>query len=544
MNAGLPGPVVTATITGTGVLTVWGLDPTPRVLDEGAPPAARNALVNLLHTAAQDRGQVVCAAARTPAGPWYFACNPHGVIAPLDPAHFTAVTLPDLDTPIVLAGAAAVFAAAAGSPPAAMLALASDPDPAIRAEALAELATWPDDPTPVADAELPADRLELLASCQLGWVRVGVAANPGTGHTALVHLVTDDDPQVLATLAARFDLPADLLVQLASNPDPTVAAELARNPGAAFLLEPQPVPTTHGDEADNEGQATPIRSVNGLPTGITSVRPADDHDLVADVESATTAPDAQGQRAPDTVAVALDHQTTNPTYPAPGQDPRTPAAAAAAPALSRFPRRALGLVSAAAAVILLAVGGWTVVSALASDPTPAAAGTVSATVPWNGMSLPTGPDGPDDPGGPVAAGFAHTELGAAMAAAHLSVRIDPYAGPASFEPTITTQTFGGDPAALLGATRDRYDTAAARAGITDGGPIPTSTGQILGWSTGGWAPDYPTTVHLLVTSPDGTDTDYAIGVVWVDGDYQLLDPTRDDTFTTSPAADAGTYRRF
>ena len=72
----------------------------------------------------------------------------------------------------------------------------------------------------------------------------------------------------------------------------------------------------------------------------------------------------------------------------------------------------------------------------------------------------------------------------------------------------------------------------------------TSTGQILGWSIDGWTPDAPTTVHLLVTGPDGTDTDYAIGVVWVDGDYQLLDPTRDDTFTTSPAADAGTYRRF
>ena len=257
MNAGLPGPVVTATITGTGVLTVWGLDPTPRVLDEGAPPAARNALVNLLHTAAQDRGQVVCAAARTPAGPWYFACNPHGVIAPLDPAHFTAVTLPDLDTPIVLAGAAAVFAAAAGSPPAAMLALASDPDPAIRAEALAELATWPDDPTPVADAELPADRLELLAGCHLGWVRVGVAANPGTGHTALVRLVADDDPQVLATLAGRFDLPVDLLVQLATTGDPHVQAELARNPSAAFLTADQTVPSGQGDEIADDGRATP-----------------------------------------------------------------------------------------------------------------------------------------------------------------------------------------------------------------------------------------------------------------------------------------------
>ena len=231
-----------------------------------------------------------------------------------------------------------------------------------------------------------------------------------------------------------------------------------------------------------------------------------------------------------------------PPPPPVGAGTPIPTAAAADPTHPRFPRRAVGVLVAAAAVVALAVGGWAVVSTLAPDPAPAA--SVTSTVPWNGMSLPIGPDGPTDPGGAVAAGFENTELGAALAAAHLSVRIDPYAGPTSFEPTITTQTFGGDPAALLGATRDRYDTAAARAGITDGGPIPTSTGQILGWSTDGWAPDAPTTVHLLVTSPDGTDTDYAIGVVWVDGDYQLIDPTRDDTFTTSPAADAATYRRF
>ena len=536
MNAGLPGPVVTATITGTGVLTVWGLDPTPRVLDEGAPPAARNALVNLLHTAAQDRGQVVCAAARTPAGPWYFACNPHGVIAPLDPAHFTAVTLPDLDTPIVLAGAAAVFAAAAGSPPAAMLALASDPDPAIRAEALTELATWPDDPTPVADAELPADRLELLASCQLGWVRVGVAANPGTGHTALVRLVADDDPQVLVTLAGRFDLPVDLLVQLATTGDPHVQAELARNPSAAFLTADQPVPSGQGDGIADDGRTTPIHGVTGQPTWttwpLTPGLPQDHPDLVATLETAIAARDAHAQKGPATVAVALDQQTTTPT-----QVPQDTTAAAAAPARTRLPRRALGLLGAAAAVVLLAVGGYAAVSTLDTDPAPTA--SAASTAAWNGMSLPAGPDGPTDPAGDVAAGFAHSELGAAMAAAHLSVRIDPFAGPASFEPTITNQTDGGDPGALLAATNDRYATLGG-----DGGPIPTTTGQITGWRIDGWTPDAPTTVHLRVASPAGTATDYGIAVVWVDGDYVLVDPTSADTFTTRPADDPTTYRSF
>ena len=190
---------------------------------------------------------------------------------------------------------------------------------------------------------------------------------------------------------------------------------------------------------------------------------------------------------------------------------------------------------------LLTVGGYAAVSTLAADtdPAPTAAAASTSTVSWNGMALPAGPDGPTDPGGDVATGFARTELGAAMAAAHLSVRIDPYAGPASFEPTITTQTHGGDPGALLAATHDRYTALGG-----DGGPIPTTTGQITGWRIDGWTPDTPTTVHLRVTGPAGAATDYGIAVVWVDGDYALVDPTRADTFTTRPADDPTSYRSF
>ncbi len=503
MTAGRPDLVLTATISPVGVLTVWGLDPSPQVLDADTPHLARNALINLLHDQARTAGQPVSAAARTPAGPWYFACDTTGVTTQLDEAQFCGVDLPDLAPDTVAAGAAAVFAAAAACPPVAMLILATDPEPAIRAEALLELATWPDDPTQVADAELPADRLERLASCHLAWVRVGVAANPGTGPDTLARLAGDPDPQVLATLAARFDLPAALIVMLARTPEPSVQAQLRRNPAAQFLYCPTAPPATP-DDAPPPAVAPPL---DGPPAG--------------------TGPAVAGPVAPPPAPVVAGTPI--------------PTAAAADPTHPRSPRRAVGVLVAAAAVVALTGGGWAAVSALAPAPAPA---SVTSTVPWNGMSLPTGPDGPTDPGGPVATGFENTELGAAMAAAHLSVRIDPYAGPASFEPTITTQTFGGDPAALLGATRARYDTAAARARIRDGGPIPTSTGQIIGWSTDGWAPDAPTTVHLLVTGADGTDTDYAIAVVWVDGDYQLIDPTRADTFTTRPAADAGTYRRF
>jgi hypothetical protein len=281
--------------------------------------------------------------------------------------------------------------------------------------------------------------------------------------------------------------------------------------------------------------------VPGLPawtsSRLTPGRPEDHPDLVASVETSLVAPrpttsDARAQKVPATVAVALDQQTTTPT-----QAPQDTTAAAAAPAPTRLPRRALGLLGATAAVVLLAVGGYTAVTTLGTDPAPTASATATAS--WNGMALPAGPDGPTDPAGDVASGFARTELGAAMAAAHLSVRIDPYAGPASFEPTISNQTYGGDPGALLAATRDRYTALGG-----DGGPIPTTTGQITGWRIDGWTPDAPTTVHLRVAGPSGTATDYGIAVVWVDGDYALVDPTRADTFTTRPADDPTSYRSF
>ena len=260
--------------------------------------------------------------------------------------------------PVALAGAAAVFAAAAASPPAAMLALATDPDPTIRDRALAELATWPDDPTPVADAELPADRLERLAGCHLAWVRVGVAANPGTGHTALVDLVSDDDPMVAAALAARFDLAPDLLVLLARNPDPTVQAELARNPAATFLTQR----TTLPDGAT--GATAPTHPDEPLldPTLITAAHPVgvgsdDGTNRVAAGAAAVAARDLQGPEVPPITT-----------------------AAAAAPAPTRLPRRALGVLGAAAAVVLLAVGGYAAVTTLGTDPAPTACGVRDGAV--------------------------------------------------------------------------------------------------------------------------------------------------------------------
>jgi hypothetical protein len=282
-------------------------------------------------------------------------------------------------------------------------------------------------------------------------------------------------------VAARFDLDPEITEFLARDPEPVVRAELGRNPAAAFLSEPRPA-------------------------------------AIAVLE-----PEPAASQTGDGNAADGGPETRDPG-PTPG------------------PRSTWRIVAATTALMLMAGGGYaTVNQARESQIVTAAA---SASVPWNGMSLPTGPDGPEDPAGPVAEGFAHTELGAAMAAAHLSVRIDPYAGPASFAPTISERTFGGDSTALLAATQDRYEAAAARANLKDDGPIPTSTGQIGGWRIDQWSPDSPATVHLLVTAPDGDLLDYKVDVVWVDGDYLLIDPTRADQLVVTPDPDPSTYRSF
>lgn len=495
---------VTATITAVGVLTVWGASGDPLVVDEGVPAAARNALINLLAALAADRGRPVPAAVRTPAGPWYLAVDPGGRCIPLDPADPAvaplAAALPELDQATALAGREAVLAAAAAGPPQATLALASDPDPAVRALAQAELQTWADDAGVVAEAALPPGRLEVLARSPLAWVREGVASNPCTGPDALAGLVDDPDPAVRAALAARFDLDPAAAALLAGDRDELVLTALSRNPGAGWLAgtpSAVPVPAQPAGTAAAAGPAEPVHP--------------------SDMDTAGTADPVP--------AVGVDDGDTGPRR----------LARARPGGRGALPRRAA---AAAAAAGVLALGGYAAAATWPSPATPSAVRTAD----WNGMQLPAGPDGPADPSAAVASGFARTELGAAAAAAHLSVRIDPRAGPASFAPTIAGQTVGGDPDALLAATRTAYDDLAAAAGVADGAPVPGARPVIAGWRTSGWNGDGGT-VHLRVLPPGGGPaSDYAIDVVWAQGDWALLDPA--DRFSTAPADPPDDYRSF
>lgn len=168
------------------------------------------------------------------------------------------------------------------------------------------------------------------------------------------------------------------------------------------------------------------------------------------------------------------------------------------------------------------------------------------TVAWQGTLLPVSATaGPDEFSATRSAGFAQSELGAALAAVHLSARIDAYTGPAVFTPTIGDQV-AGDTATLLQATTAAYTALAAEAGVTNGDPVPAPTGQVTGWHITGFDPAGLTEVQLLVDSPDGASSVFTVAVQWVDGDWKLSPPITPAgvAFTVTAPDPALTYTPF
>lgn len=504
-------PRLWARIDQAGLLVVSGLPEHPDDLqaNHDEPGNAYAELVNLALDRAEQGGGPVWLHATTPTGVWGMAVHVDGTTVPL-PLEVFDPTPTDSGQGLGTAPEAELEAALAAvgelSPPAAavVLALAADPAPGVRAAAVAELSTWGDDPNTVIEADLDAEQLAALADCRLAWVRAGVAGHPRTDPITLDRLADDSDRLVVQGLAGRLDLPAELATALARHREPTVRAELGRNPAATFLLtlaDPPPPPAT---------------SASASTAAVAVIDP----------------PSTPGSTAPD-------HAVPLP----PAGDGRTPGPSAPV-ARVRQRRMAGGIATGLLLITGSAVAWRTADTADHLPPAAPTAATSSALVAWQGTWLPTGPDGPRDPGAPAVAGFSRTPLGAAMAAAHLSVRIDPYAGPASFAPTITGHTYGGDPADLLERTQAAYDDRAGNAGVSGGGPIPTSTGRIVGWRAQEWVADGPVTVHLLVVTTAGHRVDYAIQVTWVEGDYRLVDPTSAGTFVTTSNPDPRTYTRF
>lgn len=188
-----------------------------------------------------------------------------------------------------------------------------------------------------------------------------------------------------------------------------------------------------------------------------------------------------------------------------------------------------GLVAAAVALLACSAVWW-----LRPAPTspPALQPPDVAMVDWRGIALPTSEnDGPTELTDTRAKGFAPTALGAAIAAAQLSVRTDPAAGPEVFEPVLADQVVGNEQR-LADAVRAQFD-----AGLNEGAP-----GTLLGWRVDGDPAAGSVTAHLAVQHADGTRADYAIPLAWVDGDWRIDVPDSGPFF---PVTDlSGEYAPF
>jgi hypothetical protein len=91
---------------------------------------------------------------------------------------------------------------------------------------------------------------------------------------------------------------------------------------------------------------------------------------------------------------------------------------------------------------------------------------------YHGVELPSSPKaGPRDTAGGLASGYAHTPLGALLAAVNIGVRANAQWGPDVFGPTIRTQVTGPDAAALLAGCEAAYGPAARAAHIAGGKPL-------------------------------------------------------------------------
>ena len=158
--------------------------------------------------------------------------------------------------------------------------------------------------------------------------------------------------------------------------------------------------------------------------------------------------------------------------------------------------RRLILPAAAAAVIFLGTGlAFALTGRPPASPRPAAMATASPagaagsgsqgqpqvprvsldSVRWSsfyGVELPVSAQaGPYDTSAGVAAGFAHTPLGALLAAVNIGVRANAQWGPRIFTTVIRGQVTGPDAAALLTGCQAAYDQAAQSDGVTGGQPL-------------------------------------------------------------------------
>jgi hypothetical protein len=214
------------------------------------------------------------------------------------------------------------------------------------------------------------------------------------------------------------------------------------------------------------------------------------------------------------------------------------------------------LPAAAVAVVLLGAGlAFALTGGPPASPHPAATATASpaaaagpgsqgqsqvprvslAGVRWSsfyGVELPVSAQaGPYDTSAGVAAGFAHTPLGALLAAVNIGVRANTQWGPRIFTTVIRSQVTGPDAAALLAGCQAAYGQAAWSDGVTGGQPLGAVdvTEEAFRWIT--YTPA-AAILDLVSAGPGAAGAtvraSVQMEVVWDGGDWKVVAPPGGD----------------
>jgi hypothetical protein len=149
-----------------------------------------------------------------------------------------------------------------------------------------------------------------------------------------------------------------------------------------------------------------------------------------------------------------------------------------------------------------------------------------------GVELPSSATaGPRDISKGLVSGFAHSPLGALLAAVNIGVRANAQWGPRIFTPVIRGQVTGPDAAALLASCQAVYDQASRSAGVTGGQPLGDVdvAEQAFRWVT--YTPD-AAVIDLVSAGPGGQGTTVRAStqmeVIWAAGDWKVVAPPGGD----------------
>ncbi|MGQ7298043.1 hypothetical protein [Quadrisphaera sp. KR29] len=151
-----------------------------------------------------------------------------------------------------------------------------------------------------------------------------------------------------------------------------------------------------------------------------------------------------------------------------------------------------------------------------------------AWVDHQGTPLPASATaGPTRQEGPLDVGYTDDDLGAVLAAVHISYAAGPSAGSATFRPALQTQVTGPAQQALSIAVEKDYAEARVAAGLRDGQALPAGDATLLGYRVE-QLPQGNRHVQLVLTSSaaDGARQVFSVDAImtWQDDDWRLLAP--------------------